>query len=228
MLKLMKKILTLALLLTLGAGIFEVRAAEPAESEARAAEPFTLDAYYTYPNEIALNYGVGSAQTFVNLFSSIFVAIPSAIAGMELDKVRSTGTIGVSYQRSLGKVVSVGAAFNYIRTFSTSHNKTDAAITSQYTMDWYTLMATARFYWFKKRVVAMYSKIGVGATLTGSSYIKNNGTELEKGDYTFQWVKIPAFQLSGVCVEFGGRFRGFVELGIGMEGILNAGIKYYL
>ena len=224
----MKKILTIALLLACGAGMFEARAAEPNESKARASEPFTLEDYYTYPNEIALNYGVGSAQTFVNLVSSIFVAIPSAIAGMELDKVRSTGTIGVSYQRSLGKVVSVGAAFNYIRTFSTSHNKNDAAITSQYTMDWFTLMATARFYWFKKPAVAMYSKIGVGATLTGSSYIKKNGTELEKGDYTFQWVKIPAFQLSGVCVEFGGRFRGFVELGIGMEGILNAGIKYYL
>ena len=228
MLKLMKKILTLALLLTLGAGIFEVRAAEPAESEARATGPFAPEDYYTYPNEIALNYGVGSAQSFVNVLSSVFVAIPSSIAGMKLDGIWSTGAIGVSYQRSLGKVVSVGGTFNYIRTACSFQDKNDPSITAKNAMDWFTLMATARFYWFKKRVVAMYSKIGVGAAVTGSSYVKHKGTEVEKGDYTFQWVKIPAFQLSGVCVEFGGRFRGFVELGIGMEGILNAGIKYYL
>lgn len=228
MLKLMKKILTLALLLTLGAGIFEVRAAEPAESEARAAGPFAPEDYYTYPNDISLNYGIGSAQSFVNVLSSVFVAIPSSIAGMKLDGIWSTGAIGVSYQRSLGKVVSVGGTFNYIRTACSFQDKNDPSITAKNAMDWFTLMATARFYWFKKRVVAMYSKIGVGAAVTGSSYVKHKGTEVEKGDYTFQWVKIPAFQLSGVCVEFGGRFRGFVELGIGMEGILNAGIKYYL
>lgn len=226
MLKLMKKILTLALLLTLGAGIFEVRAAESAESEARATEPFTIDAYYTYPNEIALNYGIGSVQSFANLVTSIFVAIPSSLAGMQFDGIRSTGAIGVGYQRCLGKVVSVGGTFNYIRTSSSFHDKNNEAITAKDAMDWFSLMATARFYWFKKPAVAMYSKIGVGAALIGASYVKHNRTEVEKGAYTFKWI--PAVQLSGVGVEFGGRFRGFVELGVGMEGILNAGIKYYL
>ena len=34
------------------------------------------------------------------------------------------------------------------------------------------------------------------------------------------------FQLSVLGAEFGGKFRGFAELGIGDQGLLQAGIRY--
>lgn len=34
------------------------------------------------------------------------------------------------------------------------------------------------------------------------------------------------FQLSVLGAEFGGKFRGFAELGVGDQGILQAGIRY--
>jgi hypothetical protein len=34
------------------------------------------------------------------------------------------------------------------------------------------------------------------------------------------------FQVSALGVEFGGKFRGFAELGVGDQGILQAGIRY--
>ncbi len=209
----MKKILSLILLLTLGASVFEAGA-------------FEREDYYTFPNDLTLTYGVASVQTFTGLISGIFMAIPSSIGGMQFDGFRSTGAIGVSYQRSLGKTVSLGVIVNYDRVFSNFHDKSNAAINGKFSMDWYTAMASLRLYWFKNPGFAMYSKFAAGAFLMGNRYVKNlaDGTQ-ERSAYKASWGV--AAQLSPVSMEFGGRLRGFVELGIGMEGCLVGGLKYY-
>ena len=223
----MKKIVSLLLTLTLGAGLFEARA-EAAQTDSVAVETQVakLDLYHTYPNDIALNYGVASVQTFVSLVAETLAAIPTAIGGMQFDGFYSTGSIGVSYYRSLGKTVSVGGVVNYNRVFSNFHDKDDPAITGKFAMNWIAVMAAAKFYWFKKPSVAMYSKVGVGGGLIVNRYTKKEADGTQTGNGNLKWI--PAAQLSAVGVEFGGRFRGFAELGLGMEGILNVGIKYYL
>ncbi len=223
----MKKLVSLLLVLTLSAGAFQAYAeASQTDSVARKAEPFQLDLYHTYPNDIAINYGVASVQTFVSLIAETMMIIPTAIGGMQFDGFYSTGSIGVSYYRSLGKTVSVGGVVNYNRVFSNFHDKDNPAITGNFAMNWVVVMATAKFYWFKKPGVAMYSKVGLGAGMLINRFTKKeaDGTRAAS-PLTVGWA--PAAQLSAVGVEFGGQFRGFAELGIGMEGILNLGVKYY-
>lgn len=209
----MKKLVSLLLILTLSVSVFKAHA-------------FTPEDYYTYPNDISINYGIASVQTFVSLVAETMMIIPTALGGMQFDGFHSTGSIGVSYYRSLGKTVSVGGALNYNRVFSDFHGKDDPAIKGHFAMDWITLMAAAKFYWFKKPAVAMYTKIGLGAGMIGSQFKKKeaDGTK-SSSSWSASWT--PAAQISAVGVEFGGRFRGFAELGIGMEGILNLGVKYY-
>lgn len=224
----MKKSVSLLLTLTLVAGLFEARAeTAPTDSVALEAQAVKPDLYHTYPNDIAINYGVASVQTFVSLVAETMMIIPTAIGGMQFDGFHSTGSIGVSYYRSLGKTVSVGGVVNYNRVFSNFHDKNDPAITGKFAMNWVVVMAAAKFYWFKKPSVAMYSKVGLGAGMLINRFTKKeaDGTR-SASPLTVGWA--PAAQLSAVGVEFGGRVRGFAELGLGMEGVLNLGVKYYL
>lgn len=209
----MKKIVSFLLLLTLSAGAFK-------------ASAFTPEDYYKYPNDIAVCYGVASIQTFVSLLAGTMLVIPTAIDGMQFNGFHSTGCIGVSYHRSLGKTVSVGGTLSYTRVYSGFHGKEDPAVTGKFALNWIVAMAASKFYWFKKPGVAMYTKVGLGAGMSLNRFTKKDADGTQGGSSNVVWA--PAAQLSPVGIEFGGRFRGFVELGVGMEGILNAGVKYYL
>ncbi len=209
----MKKIVSILLLPVLGAGIFEAHA-------------FDRNDYYKYPNDVSIQYSLGSTQTFASLVIGSYLVIPATITGMNFDRYGSTGTIGAGYMRSLGKTVSVGLVFNYTRQFTNYHDKDNPAITGHFSIDWYFLMATARFYWFKTPGFAMYSKIGLGSGMYGTqSKQKAEDGKLDKSPYSIGLA--PALQLSPVSMEFGGRLRGFIELGAGMEGIALGGLKYY-
>lgn len=208
----MKKILCLILLSLVTSGLFSARA-------------FEMEDYRNYPNDIALSYGIGSFQTFVSLFADAFIiAIPQSFAKMHFDGSQPIGTIGVSYNRYLGKVVTVGGVVNYNRVGARFHQQEKPENTGLFSMDWLMMMATAKFYWFRKPFVAMYSKVGLGVGVVGSASSRVQDGVRENSPYSVS--VLPAAQLTAVSVEFGGRFRGFFELGFGMEGILNAGIKY--
>ena len=76
-------------------------------------------------------------------------------------------------------------------------------------------MPSVRFAWLDKKRVALYSKAAIGATFDSGQY---------QGSHDDRWEV--AFQASAFGVEVGGAFRGFLELGYGMQGIVNFGIKY--
>ena len=87
------------------------------------------------------------------------------------------------------------------------------------------LMPELTIYWFKKKHISTYSKVGTGV-----------GWEIQKRVITYpESVKTVEgetkfyFQVSPVCMEAGGRrWRGFVEFGYGVQGILQYGAKYIL
>jgi len=62
----------------------------------------------------------------------------------------------------------------------------------------------------------MYSKAAVGLTVKTQSA---SGSD-DKTKAVFNW------QASAVGMEFGGAFRGFLELGMGEQGIVLVGLRY--
>lgn len=83
----------------------------------------------------------------------------------------------------------------------------------------YTLMGTAKFDWFRTRsdVFGMYSKVGLGVMAMHGELLEDqslSGT-----------LWLPTGHLSLVGLEVGKGFSGFMELGMGMQGIVQVGIR---
>lgn len=76
-------------------------------------------------------------------------------------------------------------------------------------------MAMGKLIWFDKEHVSMYTKGALGLCLIDPSAKLLNST-----------VTL-AFQVSPVCLEVGSQqFRGFAELGLGVQGLIQGGVKY--
>lgn len=85
------------------------------------------------------------------------------------------------------------------------------------------IVPTAKFDWLRKKNFGLYSKLGLGVSFMHESQDADDKSSKDYSDTD----AVFNFQLSLVGMEFGApRFRGFVELGMGEQGILLAGLKY--
>uniref|UniRef100_UPI00402A12CB hypothetical protein n=1 Tax=Candidatus Cryptobacteroides bacterium TaxID=3085639 RepID=UPI00402A12CB len=81
----------------------------------------------------------------------------------------------------------------------------------------FAVMPAAKAFWFRKPHVAMYSKLAAGVTL-----LDDYDEEADSHSFDPYW----AAQVTLAGVQFGGeRFRGFVEAGAGMQGLVLAGLS---
>ncbi|MBO7145607.1 MAG: hypothetical protein J6W13_12395 [Salinivirgaceae bacterium] len=151
-------------------------------------------------------------------------------------------TLNFHYEATLGKHFGIGVCFgyDYLRMhqetetiFSTGEAQRpngDTYTTWDRSYDFGTLrrhiffvMPEASVYWFKRNHVAMYSKLGLGMKFVAES------RDFDSDRRDIMEFKNKGFycQVSPVCVEFGGqKWRGFVELGYGAQGIAQYGVKY--
>ena len=87
------------------------------------------------------------------------------------------------------------------------------------------IMPEITVYWFKNNYVAMYSKGAIGVRFDIESRLLYTGTPKSEKLPTENKAKL-CFQVSPVSLEVGGRrWRGFFELGYGMQGIAQFGVK---
>ena len=85
------------------------------------------------------------------------------------------------------------------------------------------IIPTVKFDWLRSQYVGMYSKVGVGVSLLCES----QKDHIEDGTQYSDVTPLPNYQLSLLGLEAGSpRFRAYIELGTGEQGILLAGLKY--
>jgi hypothetical protein len=97
--------------------------------------------------------------------------------------------------------------------------KKDGKATNTY----YTLMPAVKFNWLRKKHFGMYSKLGFGATLRSESVDSDDPTEK---DYSNSAVHVN-WQVSALGIEAGSpKVRGFVEFGVGEQGMAQVGVRY--
>ena len=73
-----------------------------------------------------------------------------------------------------------------------------------------------KFAWLNRAHVGLYSKLAAGA-----GYFFANGSD-SKDNFSV------AFQVTPVGVDFGGeQFRGFLEVGVGWQGIVSGGVRWF-
>lgn len=159
-----------------------------------------------HQNEFALSYGQISFPQTLYVFGEI-LGIVFTLGQYQPEDTRFVGQIGAEYAHWVGR--SIGLGMIVTGDYMTPKGGPSA---DGYTLFTLSAVPTFKASWFNYEHVGMYSKLGAGV----SDYISNNT------EHQF----IFAFQLSPICVDFGGKhFRGFLELGYGVQGPCG-GIKY--
>ena len=168
-------------------------------------------------NEVSVSYGTLSIPHFANILGGVFgTAFTGGLA--KVDKIATSGAIGIDYMNYLNSHIAVGGSIveECLTLTFDSYNGKDEDGNATYKdgedqhNNYVTIMPVAKLPWFYYDHFSMYSKAGAGVCV---------GTNT--GDVTF------GMQLSPIGLDFGGKaFRGFAEIGFGMQGFLLAGLRW--
>jgi len=163
-------------------------------------------------NELNFEYGQFTIPQGAYIFGGILGAAFS-LGHFSFENTVVTGSFNFGYNRNVNDWFGYGGltSFEYITSDTYSvDNEGNKKPNGKFNMGVITLMPTTHFFWFRHPHFGMYSKLGAGIGL-----VFNDETSV-----------IPAFQLSPVCMEFGGnKYKGIFELGVGTQGIAILGIK---
>ena len=172
------------------------------------------------PNEISVSYGVSllgaSLNTLVNIAG--IASILSDELEADIASIKSGGSRGVinaSYLYHTSSVFAVGGSVGFNRLSVNMQDKTGAITAAAANIIFG--MIDAKVNWFRQDIFGMYSKFGLGVMCINGNVMEEPGHNL--------WL--PTAQLSLVGMELGRQFCGFMELGAGMQGILQVGLKYH-
>ena len=166
-------------------------------------------------NEITIGYGWGTFIDATFIFANGLVTAFSA-GHIRTDNYQALGSVNAEYYRVLNKTFSVGGSFSWTGGSADIINKEDVK-TGKSHYSAFVIMPSVKAFWFRKKHVAMYSKLSAGIMFID---------DYEEGSKSTDYSPLFSLQAGAVCVQAGGqRVRGFVELGIGMTGLIVGGIS---
>ena len=88
--------------------------------------------------------------------------------------------------------------------------------------NYYTFLPAVKFNWLRKKNWGLYSKAGLGVSVRNQKWNWYDASHTNDSDTDF----ILNFQGTPIGVECGNQYYwGFLELGMGEQGIVNAGIR---
>ncbi|MBO6033288.1 MAG: hypothetical protein J6Q22_17820 [Prevotella sp.] len=175
-------------------------------------------------HEIGITYGGMSTSTWGSIGETMGTILGS-LGAATYDDGSFTGPISAEYFYHVSPVVGIGGIGAY------AHEKKNMLVMKEEygeaTNSYITVMPAAKFNWLRSKYFGMYSKVGVGVTFRtqkediNEAKASNNGSDQTKNDIFFN------FQLSALGLEFGAEtVRGFVEVGVGEQGMGLVGIRY--
>lgn len=172
-------------------------------------------------HEIAISYGTVPNSMWIDILTDV---IP-AMFGEDYEDYKCVGPIGLEYFYHTSPLIGVGA----VAVFATNNEDGyyDKALSSHINRTYFTFMPSVKFNWLRKKNWGLYSKLALGTTYThfvNKDYDEQGHKSDEKitaNDLLFN------FQVSLLGFEAGGNHvRGFLELGMGEQGVALAGVRY--
>ena len=156
-------------------------------------------------NELSLSYGVGSLAQFGD---GLGEGIGLIFSNKEYDDGFILGPISMEYFHHFNNPrLAVGGLLTYSKWDSDVLNRSSHEKVGEIKRNFFSVMPSIKYYWINKNNFGLYSKAALG-------------TSKDETNTYFM------FQASFIGAEFGGKFRGFVELGVGDQGFLQAGVRY--
>lgn len=185
-------------------------------------------------DEITLSYGRVSIPGFAYTFASIFTTALT-FGYLSPEGFHSTGALTAGYWHHFSSRFSVGGNLvyeNFRMNFNQYAGKDENGQILRKPSDWNnmsftSLMPGVKFQWVNREHFGMFTKADAGGIWYHNQRIdiqadeSNRETHDAGNDFGF------AFQLSLIGIEAGnGHWRGTTEIGWGMEGLVQAGVKY--
>jgi hypothetical protein len=171
-------------------------------------------------HEVSVFYGGPSISHLGSAFGEL---VGLVFTNAEYDDGKIFGPIGGEYyyhcnnpRLAIGGIVTYSKWDSDVLRRNSSHDKI-----GERNRSYLSIMPSIKWYWVNKNHFGLYCKAAVGPILvscTAKDY-EVNSSNSESGIY-------PMFQASPIGVEFGGKFRGFAELGFGDQGLLLGGVRY--
>lgn len=170
-------------------------------------------------HELSLSYGFGSIAQFGD---GIGEGLGLAFTNTEYDDGSIVGPITLEYFYHFNNPrLAIGGSFTYSKWDSDVLVSNSQTKVGERNRNFFSVMPAFKSYWVNKNHFGLYSKVAAGIGFlqcTDNDY----ETHVKKDDNGCYFM----FQLSFIGVEFGSKFRGFAEAGIGDQGFIQAGIRY--
>jgi hypothetical protein len=169
------------------------------------------------PHEVSAGYGISLAGIAFNTLVDV-AGKALEISEADIASVKSGGSRGIinaGYLYHTSKVFAVGGNVGYNRLSVNLQDKTGSLTAASANI--FFAMAGIKLNWFRYDIFGMYSKFGLGAMCINGNLMEEYGDTL--------WL--PTAQITPIGMEIGRQLCGFLELGAGMQGILQAGVKYH-
>lgn len=190
-----------------------------------AAVMFALSAnaqsgYNDTKHEIAIGYGAVSNSQWIDIYEKML----NTLVGAKLDNETFVGPISAEYFYHAKNWLGIGGIAVFGQ--STQDIYVSRSKSGKDKNTYFTLLPAVKLDWLRKKNFGMYSKFGIGATMRHESIDYNPTQEEAQKSYSnsnvhFNW------QASLIGIEAGSpTLRGFVELGVGEQGVAIGGIRY--
>lgn len=176
--------------------------------------------YDNTKHEVAVSYGILSNSQWLNVF---VIGMNELFDDLTPVSRSVIGPVSAEYFYHANEWLGVGAIFSYGRVSTKYNSNTDNLEACTKVNSNYSLMPAVKFNWLRRPHFGMYSKLGAGVMLYDMKVTPVDPEEKATRDQ----VKGFNFQATALGIEFGGtQFRGFVEGGIGEQGVVLAGLRY--
>lgn len=163
-------------------------------------------------NKISVSYGVGAMPEFRD-----FAITLGSLTDVQYTE--QTGTFSVQYLRFLNKRFGVGGTLAYERLGGKGNMLFNKETSKKFSEHNIALMPTVSAYWYRNRIVGIYSQAAIGTCIICRQGLDK--AEAEKNELEL------AFQLSAAGIDVGNEhIRFFTEVGFGYQGIVNLGLSY--
>ena len=169
-------------------------------------------------HELSLSYGVGS----IAQVGGIGEGIALIFSDKEYDDGFILGPITAEYFYHFNNPrLAIGGSFSYSKWDSDVLIRNSHEKVGETKRNFFSIMPSFKCYWVNKNHFGLYSKVAAGV-----GFLKNKSKNFELNKENDETNTYFMFQASFIGAEFGSKFRGFVELGVGDQGFALAGIRY--
>ncbi len=193
--------------------------------DAQPSDGFSVKSKHIIPerrHQISIGYGILTPSQCSVILPYLFEYIGPEPAYRY--KGACYGAIQIGYTFRCTKVIGVGLYYICDPRIVKLYN--DQLIGK---INWttHTLLPTLKINWLNKRVVTMYSKVGLGISINqcGIKNYQPDQFEIQAPQHRVYF----AYQFTLVGIELGNdQYAGFLQMGIGMEGWFSAGFRIRL